>query len=274
MEPEKGTKRRKAVMNSVFRCSTAALVAAAICLTGCGSTDGVTADSTGPTTSTTAEASTDAPSRADAVAYLTETQKTRGEGGGGARLSTRLIDYLPNVSVEGAPAVPVLDTVVVGEVVDAEEGTAFKLPEGEPPEGTPNDGQTEVPFHSAEADWQTIHATVKVSQDLGENPKESELVTVGFVIYPSTDAALFMDGLRSLGPAVFFASSSNAVFDYDEAVNGVDGQGTMVATVADDGTLALPFMSEALTSEFLADSPTLDALIRASQTPDRTIAGP
>jgi hypothetical protein len=256
---------------SLFRSSAAALVAAAICLAGCGSTDGVTA---GSTTSTTVEAAADAPSSAAAVAYLTETQKARGERVDQMWWSKRLIDYLPNVSTEGAPEVPVLDTVVVGEVVDAEEGTAFKLPEGEPPEGAPNDGQTEVPFDSDEADWQTIHATVKVSQDLGEDPQESDFVTVGFAIDPSIDAALFMEGLRSLGPAVFFASSDNAVFDYDETVNGVDGQGTMVATVGQDGTLALPFMTDALAEEFLADSPDLDALIEASQTPARTIAWP
>ena len=251
--------RQRVVTKSLVRCSTAALIAAALWLTGCGSTDSSTDDG---------------PSAPDAVAYVIETQKTRGERVDMVWISKRLVDYLPNVSVEGAPAVAVLDTVVVGEVVDAEAGAAYKLPEGDPPDRAPNDGQSEVPFDSVEADWKTIHATVKVSQDLSEAPQESEFVTVGFAIAPSIDAALFMDGLHRMGPAVFFASSDNAVFDYDETVSGVAGEGTLVATVGQEGTLALPFITDALADEFLSDSPDLDTLIQASLGPARTIAWP
>ena len=106
------------------------------------------------------------------------------------------------------------------------------------------------------------------------NPQESEFVTVGFVIAPSIDAALFMDGLHRMGPAVFFASRDNAVFDYDETVSGVAGEGTLVATVGQEGTLALPFITDALADEFLSDSPDLDTLIQASLGPARTIAWP
>jgi hypothetical protein len=241
----------------------AALVVAAISLVGCAASD--------PVSSTARPSTTGTEALADALDYVNATQQARGEAAGGAWLSTRLIDYLPNVHTEPPPSKPVLDTVVVGEVVDAEEGTAFQVPEGDGPEGAPNDGQTEVPFNSEDADWQTIHATVQVSRNLGPTTLEPNLVEVGFVVSPSVDSALFLEGLRNLGPAVFFADSENPVFDYGEGIHGVAGQGTMVATVDDAGQLALPFMTDALAAEFLADSPTLDALLAASKTPDRTL---
>lgn len=248
VEPVRGPQRRRTMPKPLLRFVAGALLAGFTCLTACGSSD--------------------------AVAYLTETQRTRGEQVDGVWLSQRLIDYLPNVSVEGLATGPVPDTVVVGEIVAAEKGAAFKLPNGEPPNGAPNDGQIRVPFESAEADWKTIHANVEVRENLGEDPQESRFVTVGFVIHSSIDAELFMRGLLGLGTAVFFASGDSPVFDYDKDVNGIDGEGTMVATVADDGTLALPFMTEAFAAQFLSDSPDLDALIAAAHSPARTIAGP
>lgn len=193
----------------------------------------------------------------------------------GVRLSDRLIDYLPNVHTDQAPTEPVLDTVVVGEVVKAEAGTAFLVPEGDFPEGAPNDGQTEVPFDSEEADWRTIHATVKVSQSLGSEEAEGGEVEIGFVVDPDVDAALYMEGLRNLGPAVFFADTENPAFDYDEDVRGIaGGAGSMIATIDSDGLLALPLMREASAADFLADSPTLDALLEEARSPDRTIRWP
>ena len=254
---------------SSVRSTTVALAAVPLLLAGCGSADGATG-STG-----------DRSSQADAtqvhdgsVEYLTETQRARSEMAGGTRLSTRLVDYLPNVHLESSPSRSVLDTVVVGEVVDAEEGTAFKVPEGDVPAGAPNDGQTEVAFGSDEADWQTVHAMVKVSRDLGPTGMDGKTVEVGFVVSPAVDSAEFMEGLRELGPAVFFADSSNPVFAYDENVKGVDGQGSMVATIADDGTLTLPFLPRSIETELLADSPTLEQLTAASQTPSRTLSPP
>ena len=64
------------------------------------------------------------------------------------------------------------------------------------------------------------------------------------------------------------------MFDYDETVSGVAGEGTLVATVGQEGTLALPFITDALADEFLSDSPDLDTLIQASLGPARTIAWP
>jgi hypothetical protein len=207
--------------------------------------------------------------------YALNALRTRAGSASGGFVAESLSDFLPNALHEsdGDPR-PIFDRVVVGEIVEASNGVGFSLPASPEQESGPNDGQTQVPFDSAEADWQTVHAEIAVETDLadpGGSPPTS--VVAGFVIDPCLDETRFRNGLMSLGPAVYFLSSESAVFDYDDGVSGVGGNGTLVATIDGTEALALPMLSEQIEERFLASTPTMSALMDAANAEEHIVTG-
>lgn len=248
-------------------------LALALAGAGCGGdTDSVDAVSTSDQAQSASESCGEGASDAD---YALNALRTRAGSASGGWAGESLSDFLPNAlhEFEGEPR-PIFDRVVVGEIVEASNGVGFSLPGSPEQESGPNDGQTQVPFDSAEADWQTVHAEIAVEMDLGDpggSPRNS--VVAGFVIDPCLDETRFRNGLTSLGPAVYFLSSESAVFDYDDGVSGVGGDGTLVATIGGTEALALPMLSEQIEERFLASTPTMDALMVGANAEDHIVTG-
>ena len=186
---------------------------------------------------------------ADDVAYVRSTMQGRlmnAHLGGSAR---PLREYL----VDG-----VFDQVVLGTVVGGGFGVAYRLPDGDGPSGAPDDGQTRVEEDSPDAAWKTVHVQVKVESHLDPGQGGPDQVTAGFVVAPKVSSERFVRGLTGFGRVVLFLDAGSPVFDYDPSVLAVGREGSLVAQVADDGRLSVPFMEAE--PEVMRDSETLDAL--------------
>lgn len=254
--------------------SSSAIAALALALAGAGcggdsdSVDAVSApDQAQPAPETCGEGASDRD-------YTLHALRTRAQNTSGRWAAQSLSDFLPNaLHQSGGDPRPIFDHVVVGEIVEASNGVGFSLPASPEQESGPNDGQAQVPFDSAEADWQTVHAEIAVETDLADPGGSSPTsVVAGFVIDPCLDETRFRNGLTSLGRAVYFLSSESAVFDYDHSVSGVGGNGTLVATIDRTEALALPMLPQ-IEERFLASTPTLSALVNAANGEDHIVTG-
>ena len=93
---------------------------------------------------------------------------------------------------------------------------------------------------------------------------------VGLAFGPDIDPAAVEDDLRRLGRTVLFLDES-PVFAYKPQLYGTVADGTLLATVADDDTLALPALDTDQATSLLRATPTLTALTTAASGPRRTV---
>jgi hypothetical protein len=174
-----------------------------------------------------------------------------------------LEEALPNVlyTDSAGRGSPLSISAVVGRVVSAEDGRAFlnASPESE-----------EVPFDDRRADWRTIHLHIEVDQVLGGQPFRD--LTVGIAIGAATDPGRMETGLTGLGHVVLLVTPPDAVFDYDTEVHPLLGGGELIATVDDEGRLALPMIDGTTRGRVLGDIRTVDDLARAARDEERAIA--
>ena len=164
-----------------------------------------------------------------------EALRERGAGGGSARPYDSLDDLLGNVRYQwsvGQPR-PLTIAVVVGRFESAGPGAAFTVAGADAPGGRSED------FDAPAATWKTVEATFVVDQVISGAVDRADRVEVGLAFGPDIDPAAVEDDLRRLGRTVLFLDKS-PVFGYKPQLYGTVADGTLLATVADDGTLALP----------------------------------
>jgi hypothetical protein len=172
-----------------------------------------------------------------------------------------LDETLPNVKYVRATGSSVVAThVVVGRIVDVEKGKGFRVEGGDAPDGAPG------AFDDAQAKWWTVHATVKVEHAIASSTPDT--IKVMFPSAGPSDFAKMRAGLVALGRVVLFLRNDSPLTAYDARLYwDIQEFGVLVATVADNGTLGLPLLTEARAAKLLAKAPTLSDLEASAQVP-------
>lgn len=192
--------------------------------------------------------------------------RERGAGGGSTRPYDSLDDLLGNVEYQwsaGQPQ-PLTVAVVIGRFESAGPGVAFTVAGADAPGGRSED------FDAPGATWKTVEASFVVDQVISGALDRADRVQVGLAFGPDIDPATVEDDLRRLGRTVLFLDRS-PVFAYNPQLYGTVADGTLLATVADDGTLALPALDADQAASLLRATPTLTALTTAASGPRRTV---
>lgn len=190
---------------------------------------------------------------------LIDAQRARSEGAAKTAPFYRdLVEALPNVHYRGngRPPTPVSDAVVVGAVVDVEEGYSFGH-QG----GGEVDEQARRDFDDDDALWKTVHLVVRVHEMLAARDVSiSDSVRVGYTVYGDESADEIAAGFKALGTIVLFLHRGSAVYRYDQSLFAVLDDGALIAPVDDSGKLSLPFVDPAEDEVLLASASTLEVL--------------
>lgn len=183
--------------------------------------------------------------------------------------SRSIDEMLPNVgfSVDGADPVSLVDSVVVGEINDAAPGRSQVMLE------EPDGPLAMVEFENPQAMVRTVHLSVDVAEELGSSVADDR-ITVGLAIGANVDPEMVMRGLESMGPVLLFLRDDSAVFDYDDSLYSIGGNGTFLGVIGDGGEVDFPIIRRTEGSgvpdrRFVGV--TLDALREAASAPERVI---
>lgn len=164
----------------------------------------------------------------------------------------------PNSPSAGPMMTATATQAVVGRITAVDEGKGFWPGPGK--DDAP-DGQV-LDYADSRAMWRDVHATVEVDHCLGCSVPAQ--ITV---VLPSTGPDKFPilhDGLIGLGRVVLFLRDDSPLSAYAPGLYSP----IMVATVADDGSLALPFIAPGRAASLLGPrGMTLAQLEQSSQTP-------
>lgn len=200
---------------------------------------------------------------AGSVDYVVDRMQARLEAATWGEPWYRTLDeLLPNMKYRerGKSEIRGSDLMIVGEIVDVEAGYGFKVTERD------FDGKR-VDFDDPGALWKTVHLKVAVAKHWGRS--SPELVTVGFGIDGDDQLPQVRDGLRGLGMVALFLQEKTPHYSYDPSIYGIAKGGHMVATVAADGALALPFLDDQEEAMLLKGVGTMEALERHANGPER-----
>lgn len=181
---------------------------------------------------------------------LVEGLKARHHAGAGATPFRDVSELLGNHRFQAGDKIPEPLTVAVvrGTVSSVEDGRAFKVEGSDAPSGTVTD------FDDEQALWRTFHATVETVETLsGTVPKT---ITVGLAFGPDATREKVESDLTAMGDVVFFLTRT-PVFGYDSSVYGTVGDGAYLATVDDQGKLALPVLDPAEAHTMLSNGGTI-----------------
>lgn len=194
-----------------------------------------------------------------------EALRDRHETAGGTRVYDSLDDLLGNTRYRfgAAGPRPLTVAVVAGRFESAAPGRAFTVPGGDAPGGQAAD------FNDGDAVWKTVEGVFVVDHVVTGDASDRDRLTVGFAFNPDIDADRVERDLRSLGRTLLFLNKS-PVFAYDPSVHGTADDGALLATVAPDGTLALPVLETSEARQLLRSTPTLASLDAAATKPTRT----
>lgn len=195
-----------------------------------------------------------------------EVLRDRHEAAGAARVYDSLDDLLGNTRYRfgAADPRPLTVAVVAGRFESAAPGRAFTVPSGDAPGGQAAD------FDDDDAVWKTVEGVFVVDHVVSGDASEGDRLTVGFAFGPDIDVDSVDRDLRALGRTLLFLNRS-PVFAYDPSVHGTADDGALVATVAADGTLALPALEASEARQLLWSTPTLASLDAAAVKPTRII---
>jgi hypothetical protein len=174
------------------------------------------------------------------------------EGASGYRLFNSLSDFV-QLDVQKHPERSDM-LVVRAAVTGVAPGRAYVQ------EGGDSTAQHEVSFDEGGhgADWWTLHVELQPKEILfGELPEKPLRAGLAFRTESYDEIA---PSLELIHDAVWVLYPDSAVFENDPGVYGVADNGRLVATVAVDGSLALPAMDDAEQQLLLKATPTLDAL--------------
>jgi hypothetical protein len=202
-------------------------------------------------------------SPASGLEYITGYYRSRAEGavmtGGWYRT---LDEMLPNVTYASSTgqSTTLPTTVVVGRITDVEPGKGFRIEGDDAADGLATD------FSDARAKWFMAHATVKVDHAIGSNAP-SEL-TVAFPSEGPSSFAKLRAGLKALGTVVLVLRHDDRRVAYDPSLYTlIEDDGLVLATVASDGTLAMPLLAPGRPEALLATTPKLSDLENKGKLP-------
>lgn len=194
--------------------------------------------------------------------------------GGSAAVSRTTLGYrtleemLPNVDYhqENGQIDHASDLVVVGRVAKVEEGRAYLVHGDDAPAGE----RTSFDDPSPDVRWWTIVVVMDVDHAIGA-PDPPEQVRFNMTLGRREDFDMMGSGLKALGRIVVFLHAQG-LNQHDPSVWRVVEDGGFIATVAEDGTLALPaFEDSGRSATLLAATPRLEDLERAGNGPGRVI---
>lgn len=259
--------RRRALVVYVLvgSCGVAAVIAA----TSLASTrkDGAPVASTSRSEATSSPARSPQPQDREALQALEHALQARvGALSYGPALYDDITDLLPNVRYklpDGERALT--DAFAFGKIVAVQPGAGFHVVNEDTGEALP------VDFSDPRARWKTIHLTVQVLEEIGPGEPLGKEITVGLAVNGSAELATFRDGFLAMGRAIFPLITS-PVFAYDESLHAIARDGGLLMTV-NDGTLALPFLTNDEERPLLSKANTLDELRRAAEQPVSVHAG-
>lgn len=203
------------------------------------------------------------PREAACFPEVLEEMQGRAESGSSVRPYNSLVEVLGNVeySIEGGPAEPLSEAVVVGKFVDVVAGRAFSDERPGSPDGV------ELDFDSPDAIWRSVHAMVEVEEVVSgslEGP-----VIAGFAFDPKVPLHEIREEFVEMGSVLLFLNRT-PVFDYDPEVFGTVSDGALLGVV-DRGRISLPVMDGDQAEELLRDASTLNELKSAAEGPRRVI---
>lgn len=202
-----------------------------------------------------------------ASSYVVNLLQARNEAAGrGPSWFKALDELLPNTVYQhpNGERETLTDLVVVGRIVEVEEGIGFVVPDGDAPSGQPTS------FDDPKALWRTVHFRVDVDQTAGGGQRPRS-VRVGLAFGVDGEFAKVAAGLQGLGRVVLFLQRNSPVLAYDPTLYSVVEDGSFIATVGSDGTLALPVIDGERASQLLSSTPRLDRLIERGRAVNRTL---
>jgi hypothetical protein len=171
-----------------------------------------------------------------------------------------LTELLGNTKFQVGTQAPAALTVAVvrGHVTDVTQGQAFRVEGNDAPSGTL------IEFDDSRALWRTFHATFDVAEVISGTVNGP--VTVGLAVAPEVTVDTVRSDLLAMKEVVMFLEHS-PVFNYDNAIVGVVGDGALIAQVDADGNLKLPVMGASESASTLARTASLDGLRAAARGP-------
>jgi hypothetical protein len=228
---------------------------------------GCTTDSTTVSSVNEAADQAGAPLPSPTDAAVTVSQWIRSHADMGSRLAPRyrtLAEALPNVVYThgDGSTTKESDLVVVGRITSVTKGRGFRIQGSDGPAGKA------IAYDDPGAQWYTVHATVAVESAIGTDKPDT--VTLAFPGPTPDQFDVMAAGLKALGRLVLFLEDDRPLIDYDQSLYAIAGD-TLVATAADDGSLAMPFTSAGDGDRLLRATPRLDDLQSAGRVP-RVIA--
>ena len=116
----------------------------------------------------------------------------------------------------------------------------------------------------------TVEAKFVVDHVISGQAAVGDQITVGLAFGPEIDPARADRDLRALGRSLLFLNTS-PVFAYDASIYGTADDGSLLAAVADDGTLSLPARSPDEARALLQENPTLVSINAAAAKPGRVL---
>lgn len=144
-------------------------------------------------------------------------------------------DYLPNQEFRfgDGTARPLSQAFVTGEVTAVRPGVGYLVEGKDAASGTPTS------FGNPDARWRVAVLEVTVAEAAGA-ASEAENLRIGMTINSGTDFESFRNGL--LGRNIAAPLSGQGFYDGASDLWNVSRSDTLLSFVADDGTLALPFL--------------------------------
>ena len=177
---------------------------------------------------------------AESADYAVDLMRQRLDVAGGSTAHDSLLGALPNTVYRGADgtSAPVSVSVVLGRVQRAEAGRAFVADDVGEAERV-----SDAAFDDPAAEWVTVHT--RFAQDevvVGTDLAEDGSLTLAIAAAPGIDPATFGESLYALGTVVVFIDRDSPVFDYEQGLLSIAGDGAMVADGDEEGNMMLPFV--------------------------------
>lgn len=198
-----------------------------------------------------------------ATDVLTE-MRGRQEGAASVRPFDSLADLLDNTHYQmgEAPARPLTEAVIVGQVTDVQPGRAFTDETDDAPDGTETD------FGDPDAIWRSVHVSIKVETVVSGAVVEP--VVVGFAFDPRLSVEDIRAQFVGFGSVLLFLNRS-PVFDYDPEVYGTVLDGALLGVVDDEGHIALPLVDRQDAKGLLREASSVEELEAAAEGPERLV---
>lgn len=195
-----------------------------------------------------------------------ESLRERTAGAGTCRPYDSLDDLLVNTRFRAGEAAPKAMTVAVvtGRFKSVAPGKAFVVA------GADAQGGQAADFNAEDAVWKTVEAEFVVDHVVSGQAAIGDQITVGLAFGPDIDPDRAERDLRDLGRTLLFLNKS-PVFAYDAALYGTADDGSLLANVAEDGTLSLPARSPDEAKALLQKTPTLASIEAAAAKPGRVL---